>query len=532
MVNNRSDFLLEVAESLEGKARETETLVRDAMQLVARNGYPEFRDLPQELRTKTRAIWKVCLEAYRRTAEGEGAPDDLHRRIGCVLLAMEEFSDAFAEFDKFSVSGNGRKSKVMEKAVGYIATTESYQQTRAWLQQEQAPSDSTAREDAQAAVLMLVRDKYWTAAQAESPPTFVPPPDKRLLVTPIIVEADSTLYPTEENWDKTHPLFVQYAPAMRERIQADTGVAVPGTNYRSNEGGLPTNSYIISINEVPLVLGSVQPGRKFCPNDREAKLLLNNKDEELVTAFNPLTAAEDGTWIQESDWPYFQMSDVRLWDEFEYIVFHVERVLRDNLGSFFGIQEARQLVQQWVESGAHPDPVRDQLVKQALPDNRAVTLFVQVVQALLKEHVPITNLSALLSAFSAQSRTSKQVTGLVENLRATIKEQLPGNDGSLQLYQLSGPFEDELKQWQHEGSGKMHLAIPPENTQELLAAARSILGAHEHRLIGIVTRTEGNRPCLKRLLDIEFPRVTVLAAEELRPELLQTIVGEIPYPAT
>ena len=535
MTHNRSDFLLEVAESLEEKARVTETQVRDVTQLVGRNGYSEFRDLSQELRTKTKEIWKVCLEAYQRTLQAEVVPVDLHCRLGCVQLAMENFNEAFSEFDQFAVSSKGLKSewksKVMEKAVAYISTAESYRQTKAWLQQEKAAADSKAREDSQAAVLMLVRDKYWTAGQAESPPTFAPPSDKRLIVTPIIVEADSNLYPTEENWDKTHPLFVEYAPAMRARIQADTGVSVPGTNYRSNEGNLPANSYIISINEVPLVLGSVQPGRKFCSNDREAKLLLNSKDEELPTAFNPRTGAEDGTWIQESDWPYFQKSAVRLWDEFEYIVFHVERVLRDTLSSFFGIQEAQLLLEQWVDNNGHPEPWRNHLVKQALPNNQALTLFVQVLQRLLNEHVPLTNLFALLSAFWIQSRNTKQVTLLAEKLRSAIKEQLPGNNGSLQLYQLSQAFEDELKHWQHEGNGKIHLAIPPDNTQNLLAAVRAELANHEQGLIGIVTRVEGNRPCLKRLIEIEFPRVTVLAASELRPDLLQTIAGEIAYPA-
>ena len=499
-----------------------------------------FRKLAEELSKKAKEIWKTSYKAYQ-LAEKSGTQlsrKDLHRRLGCVLLAMEEWEEAFKEFEAFARATDGIEQGWMESvvsaALSHITSPESYDRTKAWLEGQrercQQAKDQPGSNSAQAAMLLLVREKYWTAGQDDNAQAeLVRSPDKRLLVNPVVIEADTKLFPIDENWDKTHPLFLQYLPDMRERIKRETGVGVPRILFRGNEADVRPNSYVISINEVPLVLVTVEPELRFYPTYSEANFILEGRGDQLKRAFNPLTGDEDGAWIEKRNWADFQTSTAPLWDKFEYIIYHLEQVLRAHLSSFLGMQEVHELLEGWLEKSGDDEAQRWELTKEALRDSRARVRFMQVLQGLVKEAAPITNLSIILESFRQQSARNKEVIPLIEAARGAIKNELPGNDGLFELFYLSPAFEEEVNRWLCNLDGKVFFAIPPEETQALLAAFRSAVEGHKQSRLTVVTRLERNRPFVRRLIEIEFPRVTVLSAAELRPGLRDKMSGTVEY---
>jgi flagellar biosynthesis component FlhA len=551
METNHSAVLLDLAKSLQQKALETEQRLRDVYRAAQESGKHEIRQLTEELRKKAKEIWKASEEAYvrlkkeeeerhkkeeHRQKKGAGQKKEGHRQkkddestiqkelhlgLGCVLLVMERWDAAFKEFETIGpASGNGPwREAVVLGALSYVTSAESYYLTKEWLTRQQdkcrESQDLPGWRDAQAATLLLVSKKLQTAGQSDSvQPERVAARDIPLHVTPIIVEADPTLDPSQKDWYQS-PLFLEYMPAMKQRVKGMTGVDVPEPSFR----GVPiSNSYAILINEMPVAEGTVERGRRFCPSYSEATLIVKS-GEPLRRAFNPLTG-EDGAWIEQGSWEDFQFSDVQLWECLEYVVYHLEMVVRANLSSFLGVQEVQRLLDTSVEESKADEAKRHELIKKALPDSPAKVRFTQVLQGLVKEGAPIVNLSAILESFQ-QNAIDTDVIELIEAARQAIqaiKDDLPGNDESYELLPLSASLEEEVNRWIQELDGKIFFALPRRVIQSLLAAIRSTIEQRQQSKLAILTNKQGIRPFVLRLIEHEFPQVPVLSVQELGNE--------------
>ncbi|MCI0661599.1 MAG: hypothetical protein L0220_11040, partial [Acidobacteria bacterium] len=90
-------------------------------------------------------------------------------------------------------------------------------------------------------------------------------------------------------------------------------------------------------------------------------------------------------------------------------------------------------------------------------------------------------------------------------------------------------FENEIKSWIWERDGKSFFAIPPEETQELLSAVRVAIDQEPQDKLALMTEADTIRPFVRRLIELEFPRVDVLSSRELLPELRDKSTGVVEY---
>ncbi len=88
---------------------------------------------------------------------------------------------------------------------------------------------------------------------------------------------------------------------------------------------------------------------------------------------------------------------------------------------------------------------------------------------------------------------------------------------------LSTDFESTVHGGIRERKGKRFLALTPEKTQELLGSVREAISGKSTNRTALVTRTEGIRPFVRRIVELEFPRLQVISSAELRPELLERL---------
>lgn len=503
---------------------------KDAMQA---NDPRLLFDLATSLEDKN--LWDEALQTYRRAGERDTeqaySEETYLRRIGRILWALNQYEAAFREFDAIGKEReDGWRKDVVSSVLPYIDSIQSYRVMKSWLEREQAKCKQAKKgiRDADEALLLVVRKKYqemtrepgvgWGGLSAGMLP----------VVTPIVIEAYDNLFPEGKDWTDSHELFVKYIPEMRARIEAEMGVKVPGVQVRGNDTDLPLNSYLIMLNEVPLVMGTVYPDRKFCADYATRCKILEKRLTSGEQVYNPVTGEEDGAWVEQSEWKKAGTAGVPLWDSFEYMTRHLESVLRDNLTAFLGFQEIHNLLDDWCRD-RDAGPQRQALVNQALPDLNRRVRFVQVLQGLLREYVPITKLRDILEAFQRHDAAEQDVFRVVEAVRLVLKNDLPGNSGSYQVLKPSPAFEDEAKRWIRQRHGKTFFAIPPENTQDLLSAVRSgVAGLNQGRLV-ITTSVDGIRPFVRRLIELEFPRIIVLSAQELSADRCADVSGAIEY---
>ncbi|OOP56464.1 MAG: hypothetical protein AYP45_08915 [Candidatus Brocadia carolinensis] len=481
--------------------------------------------------------WKESLKVYQRAKEIDGKETrpvyhkvHYHNRIGRVLWALQRHEEAISEFNAIGIGDWHRN--IVDKVIPRTITIEGYRIMKNWLKgQEEAckkEGDQSALRDTREAFLLLVREKY-KAFEKKAPPQMhgetsysVP-----LVVTPIVIEADDRFFPKEVGWEKTHPLFDKYIPEMRTRIETEMGVKIPGVRIRGAVN--LKNSYIIIINEVPIVMGTVELERKYCPNYK-AYPGMDKIIGNLQPAFNPQTGQNDGAWIDQRLPEKNQTEKMGLCDHFEYMINHLAAVLRVNLASFLGIQEVNNLLETWQYSGDEKERIKHkELVQKALPDSSAKVRFLQVLQGLVRESVPIINLQSILESFSTNGLKDHEIIRLIEAIRVTLSSVLPGNDKSYNVLTLSPAFEEEIKRWLQRKDGKTFFAILPEQTQELLSAVRdSVKERNQERLV-IVTHDTDIRPFVRRLIELEFPRIMVLSSNELKPDLRGNVSGVITY---
>lgn len=326
-------------------------------------------------------------------------------------------------------------------------------------------------------------------------------------VTPIVLEISNNLAPEggkEDDW----PLLKKWIPEMRDRIEDETGVRVPGVRIRGTTEVLPNDSYIIMLDEVPLVMGRVFSDAKYSPSSASALEAAGVPVEKLVESTHPLLR-EAGWWIPPEYWDRAQQAEgCSLWqDPMQFIAAHLEQVLRSNLADFLGLQEVLNLLERWtnLKSGR-------ELIESVLPDTVARDRFARVLRALAQERVPITNWESILAAVRESGLPSDDISDATRLVRVAIKTDLPGNKPGAKLLAVQPEIERAIIPTTT-ADGRSFLAITPEATQEILANIRELVKVDDPAIV-MVTESADVRYFLRRLVEYEFPSITVQSREE------------------
>jgi tetratricopeptide (TPR) repeat protein len=342
------------------------------------------------------------------------------------------------------------------------------------------------------------------------------------VVTPIALEIAGNLIPRVESSgsESLDPVLSGHVEGMRHRILDYYGLRIPGVRFRSNEADLPDGTYIIQLMEVPLVSGNISLDRRFCPVSPDT--LEAQKIEYLEDGINPLTGGT-GSWIGEQQWEAVQKAGHPLWAFIEYPVRHLEAVLERNLTDFVGNQEVMNLVEQFT-----PDK-RDAI----LAANGGLPALTGVIRGLLAERVPIAEFSLICNEFLNERETGTDLPEIVEKLRMNqiLGKHLQRIGNEAKIYTLANDFEQAISEALH-GTGESRvLAMMPERCQETLTAVRHAVDQDEHNdqgsQVALLVENSAIRPFLRKLVELEFPELSVLARSEIPDLPKDRIAGEV-----
>jgi hypothetical protein len=460
-------------------------------------------------------------EIYARgLAIAEAGPDgaqraSLHARLGFLAAIRDDRAGLARHFGQYLSEKNDATAFVADCGA-LIAEPGHYRKLKAAIEAlRESQADPAVRRSLLDARFELIRSHHAPMGPGNE--------EFALSVTPVVIEGDARIFPEGDHWWESHDLFTRYIPKMRDRIRTETGVHVPGVRVRANESGLPPYAYIFMLNEVPIVMHTLQPDRMFCPDGSVIEPVF---DAEALRALDWDSSLGRGYWVPKALAPQIESAGGRLWDPFEFLIRHLERLLRSNLAQFFGLDELARTLDEWRAEG---DSRRRELMERALPDLDARIRLVGVVQGLLKEETPVREIETILGVFSRPGMESRDVAEIVEAARMELAGGLAGAEPARRRLRLSEEFEAEMKRWVQRSDGGSFFAIPPQETQQLLAAVRVAVTDDGREPVTLVVADETIRPFLRRLIELEFPAIPVLARRELRPELREAIAGEVTY---
>jgi tetratricopeptide (TPR) repeat protein len=456
-----------------------------------------------------------ALEQYIQTRELEPVSADkmrwagLQSRVGFVHFEQKDFEAARTEFAKaislYRESDHPEPGQslaaicraLLRDANQYWALDATWEKLA-----NHADTDEILRQDLLSAKKSLANylDELYKLPGDPSG-LFIP------VVTPILAEFADNLVPKVDNRQDGGKFIHKDIPAMRDRIRNDMGVQVTGVRARGNPSLAP-GAYVIELDEIPVASGTAQVDMGYCPESSETLRSLGLSTQTFIQAPHPRTG-EAGYWIPQKQWDPVTNHGLELLTETDYIISHMESVLRRNLTNFLNMQSVESIVKEWEKN----EPV-SALVKIAIPDENSRLGLSRLLRALVRERVPITNGEAILSAIQDDALASDKISETVRAVRLRLKQQLPGNNPGVQYLELPPDMEDTIASWLKHENDKTFFAASPRQTHQLLSSIRDWLRPMAANVV-LVARSSELRPYVRRMIESEFPDLLVLSREEV-----------------
>ncbi len=322
-------------------------------------------------------------------------------------------------------------------------------------------------------------------------------------VTPIAIEAAGNLTHILQKRDgDLEPEFARNLNYLRWGLNDLLGFIVPSVRVRINESDLPDGTYIIMLNEIPIVSGNINLTRGLCNETVDRLTLLNIKGEEAV---NPANGSECA-WIGQEDWKTAKDAGLHVWTPAKYIVLHLAAVIRKNSAEIVGIQEIADLL----KYKAAEQYSRIVSAQGGLPR------FTSVIQALLAEEVPIKELPHICNSYlESPNLPTYEIPEEIRSLEA-VRNVIPGNTSDTPIYRLGEHFVSLMVEGVRRDGEAAVLALEPEPTQDVLTAIRNEV---EHlpptsRNPVLFVEDWRIRSFVRKLVELEFPHLAVLSRRE------------------
>ena len=202
------------------------------------------------------------------------------------------------------------------------------------------------------------------------------------------------------------------------------------------------------------------------------------------------------------------------------ITTHLGELIRQHAGELLGRAETKRLMDSLNES--HP-----KLLEELVPKLLTLGEVEKVLEQLLRERVSIRDLGPILEVLIETAAVNKSLVALVEAARQALGRRLVrpllDAEGQLPVLLLDSALEEEIL-----------TTLTPENGPRLLSSAgtpgtplirrltdsvRSLIGAASEAALPVLLCPSPARFYVKRWLEPALPRLSVVAAGEIPPEI-------------
>jgi flagellar biosynthesis protein FlhA len=309
---------------------------------------------------------------------------------------------------------------------------------------------------------------------------------------------------------------------VRKTLARERGIIVPPISVRDNLE-LESNDYRFLLRGKPVGRGAVQSGRWMAMNVGGSRVQLRG------TPCREPVFGLDAVWIEDSERKVAELNGYTVVDAASVVITHLSEVLKTSAHHLLGRQDVQTLVD-------HVKTTHPALVAELLPDLVNLGILQRVLQNLLREGVPVLGLPLILEGVADFAPSTKNPDDLSELVRRRLGLYFVGEyesrPGVVRALTLDPRLEQALSGRVHRSPGEVGLALDP------------VLGRHllEHLNRGVAALVENGGPAvvvvgaeirlpLRRFLEPSFPRLAVLAYQELPSATEVENAGIIPAPA-
>ncbi len=349
---------------------------------------------------------------------------------------------------------------------------------------------------------------------AEAPAAPVPDPfESAGAVDPLRIEVGYALVSIVD--EKQGGTLLARVRAVRRQIATDTGMVVPPVHVADNLQ-LGPRTYALLVKGVEVARGDLYPDRYL--------------------AINPGTATEpvEGTptkeaafglpawWIPADQRDRAATLGYTVVDATTALSTHLSETIRAFLPDLLSRQQTKEMVDRVGQTSP-------KLVEELVPKLVSIGEVQRVLRQLLRERVPIRDLTTILEAIADAAAVSKDLDPIVEHVRGAIGRmicsQYQTDRGELPAVQLAPALEERLLASVVRTDQGAVLALDPSDARNLASRLARALEAAVAQ--PVLVCSPALRPHLWRLFAKVLPHLGVLSHLEVPPQVKLAAVATI-----
>jgi flagellar biosynthesis protein FlhA len=295
---------------------------------------------------------------------------------------------------------------------------------------------------------------------------------------------------------------------IRRQLASELGTVIPPVRIH-DEIGLDSHEYVLRVRGTEVARGRLMPGHQLAMDSGEAAGQLAG-----VATTEPAFGLP-ATWIPDATRPEAEALGYTVVDGESVLATHLTETIRGHAAELLTRQETRKLLDGLKETNAAA-------VEEVVPELLSLGEVQRVLQALLREGVPIKDLGAIVEAIGDKSRVTRDTAVLAEYARAELGRTItaPHVDDAMKLRAISldPAVEQEIGEAIAQTPDGELLAMEPSRAQALLSSLRSQLDS---------ALAQGGRPVLlcssrarrhlRHLCEQSLPQLTVCSYNEIVP---------------
>lgn len=309
--------------------------------------------------------------------------------------------------------------------------------------------------------------------------------------------------------------------ALRRHLSAELGFLIPPVHISDNLRLRP-REYVLSMRGIEIGRWQLEGSQMLAVSGDPNRRPLPGKEVREPAFGVP------AIWIGPSSEEQAIAAGYSVVDGVTVMATHLGELLRRNAHELLGRAEAKRLMDSLNES--HP-----KLLEELIPKLLTLGEVHRVLEQLLRERVSIRDMGTILETLLETAQVNKSLIALVESVRQALSRRLVAPlldaDGQLPVLLMEAALEEEIIAW-----------ISPDSNQRALSAGNSpgvplirrlsdsvkhLIGSSDTSALPVLLCPSPARYHVKRWLDPLFPRLAVVAAAEIPPEIRLKPLGTI-----
>ena len=343
-------------------------------------------------------------------------------------------------------------------------------------------------------------------AEADAPAPASPDAlEVAVTVDPLSVEVGYALVSLVD--EKQGGTLLNRVRAIRRQIATETGVIVPPVHVADNLQ-LGPRAYAIQVKGVEVARGELFADRLLAINPGTADITLEG------TATREPAFGLPAVWINTELREKASAAGFTVVDPTTALSTHLSEVIRTFLPDLLTRQQTKELVDRVGQTSP-------KLIEELVPKVASIGDIQKVLRQLLRERVPIRDLTSILEAIADAMPGSKDPDAVAEGVRQAIGRAIcrpyQTEKGDLPTIAISSSLEEKLVSSIVKTDHGLVLALDPVQAQKLASRIAEIIASAVAQPVLLCTPTL--RPHIWRLFARVLPHLGVLSHNEIPPQI-------------